>query len=74
MEIVIDFKKIKDWKSFHDQFSEVMGFPNFYGENMNAWIDCMSYIDDTDAAMSGHYCNPGKIAGYYCSRHRRSIK
>lgn len=25
-----------------------MGFPDFYGENMNAWIDCMSYLDEDD--------------------------
>lgn len=40
------------WKQFHNQFSEVMGFPDFYGQNMNAWIDCMKYIDDPEAGMS----------------------
>ena len=52
MEISIDFNRISDWHSFHEVFSEVMGFPDFYRMNNNAWIDCMSYIDDKDAGMS----------------------
>jgi|SaaInlStandDraft_3_1057020.scaffolds.fasta_scaffold37077_2 hypothetical protein len=51
MQVNIDFNKIKDWASFHKVFAEVMGFPEFYGNN-NAWIDCMSYIDDSEAGMS----------------------
>ena len=52
MEVEIDFKQITDWKSFHGVFAEAMGFPSFYGCNMDAWIDCMSYIDDPGAGMS----------------------
>lgn len=52
MEIEIDFRQIVDWASFHSIFAVTMGFPNFYGTNMNAWIDCMSYIDDPGAGMS----------------------
>lgn len=52
MEVSIDFGDIKDWEAFHSVFFEVMGFPEFYGRNMDAWIECMSYVDDTDAGMS----------------------
>ncbi len=38
----IDAWKIRDWASFHDVFAEVLAFPEFYGRNLNAWIDCMS--------------------------------
>lgn len=50
--IEIDASQITDWNSFHRVFKEKFGFPNFYGENMSAWIDCMTYIDDPDAGMS----------------------
>ena len=50
--VKIDASKIQDEESFHTAFAEVMGFPNFYGRNMNAWIDCMSYLDDPDAGMT----------------------
>ncbi|MGF1788920.1 barstar family protein [Photobacterium swingsii] len=52
MQVIIDFNEIESWKSFHFVFSEIMGFPDFYGENMDAWIDCMSNIDDPEAGMS----------------------
>ena len=52
MEIEIDFSKIEDWGTFHEVFAEEMGFPDFYGKNNNAWIDCMSFIDDKNSGMS----------------------
>jgi len=59
MRITIDFAEITDWASFHASFCSVMGFPEFYGGNMNAWIDCMSYIDDSSAGMSKIAIEPG---------------
>ena len=52
MEITIDFNNIKNWDTFHSAFKKGMGFPDFYGANMDAWIDCMSYIDDPSSGMS----------------------
>jgi barstar (barnase inhibitor) len=43
--------QITDWQSFHQSCKETMGFPDFYGMNMDAWIDCMSYLDE-DAGMA----------------------
>ncbi len=51
--IEIDGKKICDNNGFHNEFSEKLGFPDFYGRNMNAWIDCMSDITDPDSGMTG---------------------
>lgn len=51
-QITLDFARITDWPSFHAAFQEAMGFPAFYGSNMDAWIDCMSCIDDPGAGMS----------------------
>ena len=38
----IDAAEIVDSRSFHETFKRTMSFPEFYGMNMNAWIDCMS--------------------------------
>ena len=43
---------ITDWNSFHQIFKITFGFPEFYGSNMNAWIDCMSYIDNNETGMT----------------------
>jgi hypothetical protein len=49
-EVTIDLSLIKDWDSFHAQFAEALGFPAFYGNNMNAWIDCMSDLSSNGTA------------------------
>jgi RNAse (barnase) inhibitor barstar len=51
MQIGLDFSSIVDWQTFHAQFKQKMGFPDFYGNNMNAWIDCMSSIDAPSDGM-----------------------
>ncbi len=45
-------ERIADWSTFHDVFCEVLGFPAFYGHNMNAWVDCVTYADDPGAGMT----------------------
>ncbi len=43
--VAIDCRRILDRSSFHDVFAEAFGFPEFYGRNMDAWIDCMTNLD-----------------------------
>jgi RNAse (barnase) inhibitor barstar len=50
--VVIDGLRISDWDSFHDVFKEVLGFPDFYGRNMDAWIDCMGDIHDDTGMLN----------------------
>ncbi|MGB4107671.1 MAG: barstar family protein [Alphaproteobacteria bacterium] len=64
MEIkIINIKtdEIKDWDSFHAVFQKAFGFPDFYGRNMNAWIDCMSYLDESDNEMTNITVKSGGI-------------
>lgn len=39
---------IRDWPSFHRECQIKFGFPDFYGGNMDAWIDCLSGLRDND--------------------------
>ncbi|MBI5624886.1 MAG: barstar family protein [Elusimicrobia bacterium] len=57
--VVVDLSKVRDEASFHRAFADAMGFPGFYGANMDAWIDCMSYIDSPSAGMSRVTVKPG---------------
>lgn len=57
----LDCRKITDWKSFHREFSEVMGFPDFYGNNMNAWIDCMSSLGEPGDGMTKVHAPSGGV-------------
>ena len=57
----IDCENIKDWESFHDEFNSVFGFPDFYGRNMDAWIDCMSSLSEPDEGMTQIHCDKGNV-------------
>lgn len=41
-----------DRETFHRESRRVFGFPDFYGRNMSAWIDCMSTLRDNDGMSS----------------------
>jgi RNAse (barnase) inhibitor barstar len=47
----LDTTRITDKASFHLVCEEAFGFPGFYGRNMDAWIDCMSYLTE-DGGMT----------------------
>lgn len=42
----VPLSSIADWDSFHATFAAALGFPDFYGRNLNAWIDCLTYEDE----------------------------
>lgn len=50
----INGAKIVDWNSFHDECQQAFGFPDFYGRNMDAWVDCLSYLRDADGMTRFH--------------------
>jgi RNAse (barnase) inhibitor barstar len=49
--VQIPVERIHDWDSFHDVFTEVLGFPDFYGRSVAAWVDCLT---DADLSGDGH--------------------
>jgi len=59
--VQIDGSKITDWGSFHDRFAEALGFPGFYGRNMDAWNDCMTSLDAPDDGLSSVHVGPGDM-------------
>lgn len=46
-KFIIDGNELTDWKAFHQVFKETMNFPQYYGNNMDAWIDCMTDIKES---------------------------
>jgi hypothetical protein len=61
MILRLDCGRITDWSSFHTVFAEVFGFPDFYGRNMNAWIDCMGDVDTPETGMTSISVPPGGV-------------
>jgi RNAse (barnase) inhibitor barstar len=61
MIIRIDTKAITDWTTFHTIFAETFGFPDYYGRNIDAWIDCMTYLNDADVTDTAVKARPGEV-------------
>ncbi len=56
----LETESITDWQSFHEVCRKAFGFPDFYGMNMDAWIDCMSYLNE-DAGMTRFHLAEGEM-------------
>jgi RNAse (barnase) inhibitor barstar len=39
---------IADEASFHAESRRVFGFPESYGDSMDSWVDCLSYLRDEE--------------------------
>jgi RNAse (barnase) inhibitor barstar len=48
----LDAPRLTDWDSFHTVFASTFGFPDFYGRNINAWIDCMTSLDAPEDGLT----------------------
>ena len=59
--VEIDARRISDWNSFYDVFAEAFGFPDFFGRNMDAWIDCMTSLDSPEDGMTRINVEPGQV-------------
>jgi len=60
--VIIDCSQILNQSSFHSYFSNLFGFPDYYGENMDAWIDCMTFLDDKESEMTTKiWVNKGEL-------------
>ncbi|WP_422063775.1 barstar family protein [Shimia sp.] len=59
--VSIEGNAIHDWPSFHDEFSVKIGFPSFYGRNGDAWIDCMTHVDNVASGLSSVTVDEGDL-------------
>jgi len=59
-EVRIDGAEITSWDAFHNVSAVAFGFPDFYGRNMNAWIDCLTHLNEGDG-MSRFKLEPDEV-------------
>lgn len=59
--VEIDAASLATWPEFHATFARALGFPEFYGKNMNAWIDCLTSVDDAAAGLCTVNVEPGEV-------------
>ncbi|MES2159946.1 MAG: barstar family protein [Pseudomonadota bacterium] len=51
---------ITDFDAFHAACKAALGFPDGYGNTMDAWVDCLSYLRDEDG-MSKFRLKPNEV-------------
>ena len=59
--VVLPTNEIRNEKTFHAVCQRVFGFPDFYAHTMDAWVDCLSCLDDPSAEMSSLTLAPGEL-------------
>jgi RNAse (barnase) inhibitor barstar len=59
--VVLPTNEIRNEKTFHAVCQRLFGFPDFYGHTMDAWVDCLSCLDDPSAEMSSLTLAPGEF-------------
>ena len=59
--IKIPATALESFERFHDAFAKVLGFPGMYGRTMDAWVDCLSDIDDPSTGMTQVHVEPGEV-------------
>lgn len=60
--IRIDARRLTDTAGLHAAMSEAFGFPDFYGKNLDALVDCLTHLDDAKAGMTRVQVFPDEAA------------
>lgn len=58
--VQLNGEQLTSWEDFHAQCAMAFGFPEFYGRNLDAFIDCLSYLRDEDG-MSKFRLQPDEV-------------
>ena len=64
--IEIDCKGLTE-KDLHLVFKEKLGFPDFYGMNWDALIDCLSSLRDPETGMTEVSLEEDEVLLIYCN-------
>lgn len=48
----IDLKEINGVIEFHNKFKQLFGFPDFYGNNFHAFVDCLTSLRIPEDGMT----------------------
>jgi len=62
MVIRIDARQLTDSAKLHAALNQAFGFPDTYGRNLDALIDCLTHLDHPKAALSRVQVLPGQVA------------
>ncbi|MFV0292131.1 MAG: barstar family protein [Paracoccus sp. (in: a-proteobacteria)] len=61
VELVLDLHAVNSLEDFQKLSSALFGFPDFYGNNMRAWVDCVRSIRDPDEGLTKFFVKKNEI-------------
>ena len=53
MNVTIDCGGCADKKELHARIADALGFPDWYGHNLDALMDCLTDLDETTVTLTG---------------------
>ena len=53
MNITIDCGGIATKRELHEHIAEALNFPDWYGHNLDALMDCLTDLEDTHVPLTG---------------------
>ena len=59
--INLDIKRMREKDEAHDYIKRMLGFPEYYGKNLDALYDCLTSLDRADLCFE----NLGQDNGYF---------
>jgi RNAse (barnase) inhibitor barstar len=59
--IRIDARRLTDAAGLHATMAEAFGFTDTYGKNLDALVDCLTYLDNLKAGISRVQVLPGEV-------------
>lgn len=69
-QVIIDCAAIADRSAFHDILSTALGFPDWYGKNLDALHDCLSAISEDTHLVLENWQAAENSLGHYATRIR----
>jgi len=64
MKITLDCSGIADRKEFHSRIAQALRFPDWYGSNLDALMDCLTELDGIELELD-HWQEVQEALGDY---------
>jgi len=61
LSVRVDAAAMTDWQSLHRVFATAFGYPQSYAATKEAWVECMTHLDDPQAQTTAVHCEPGQV-------------
>lgn len=54
---LLDGSRMKDWRETYEQFTKIMNFPDYFGNNLNALSECLTELDGLGFVVEIRECD-----------------